>query len=116
MTAIRNLFAGRYPLRVVFWFIGLPVYAIHHVAVGCGLADRSGCGIESLTLGWLALVTVIGTLLLAIPIWRSASNYAGPRSVTSWAHVYVVFTLSIALPMSLATGYALAYTDFAGRW
>jgi hypothetical protein len=115
MTAIRNLFAGWYPLWLVFWLIGLPVYAIHYIGVGCGLADPSGCDIGSLTLVWLVLVSGIGTLLIAIPIWRSASNYNGPRWRAILAYMYVGLTVVSAVPMSLVTASALVYHAFTGR-
>ena len=116
MTVIRNLFHGRYPLWIVVWLIGFPVYVIHNMAGGCALADRAQCGIGASNLMWIILVSGIVTLMMAIPTWRSASNYAGPRWRGILAYVYVWVTCIVAFPMSLISGFALVYHGFTGRW
>jgi len=103
---IRSLFAGRYPLWCVFWLLGFPIFVIHYLGAGCGLGNHD-CGIGDVKLMWIILISGIATLAMAIPIWRSATNYQGPRFLSVLAKMYGVLTALSAVPMSAAVLFAL---------
>jgi len=111
---IRSLFSGRYPLWCVFWLVGFPIFVIHYVAAGCGLGNHD-CGIGDVKLMWIILISGIATLAMAIPIWRSATNYQRPRFLSVLAKVYVVLALLIAVPMSAAVLFPLVVHAVTGR-
>ena len=101
--------------------MGLPIYSINYMSSACIFVEctylnpnRTLSG--DLFIQWVILISGIGVLLMAIPIWRSAGNYTGRHVLAVWAaRVYVFLTLTSALPL-MAVIYSLAYYAVTGHW
>src|ERR1700675_4589145 len=105
MKAIANVFAGRVPLWRVFWLIGLPLFFTFNLTAGCIFVECSA--FNSKLILWLITISGVGVLVMAVPIWRSATIYRGSDLLAALAKAYVCITAFAALlpMMAVAQGF-----------
>jgi hypothetical protein len=119
--AIRDLVSGRYTLWCVFWLIGLPIYAIFHISAGCAIGNSPPgyqCFglIDASQLPWVIIFSGVLSWLMAISIWRSATNYTGKHFVAVLAKVYVGLTVLMVTPFLLIVTDGVLHRAVTGRW
>ena len=113
MKSLSDVFRGRIALWRVFWLVALPSFALNYYGTGCGLAGHCAVFGDDFVLLGVILISGLGVLLTAVPVWRSATNYTGTHSWAAMAaKVYVCISTPIALLMEVAgtvglIGYAL---------
>ena len=95
---VRDLFAGRIPLRHLVRRCAIPTFVVVWLAGGCAIA---GCpplvpGAGEIPILVLLLGACYFTLFMAIPIWRSALKYTGDHRIVVWTLVYVLVSGVIA--------------------
>ncbi len=117
MSFLAKLFSGDVPLWRIFWLIGLPIFLVWDVSVGCILA---GCGLPPLVppadlfiAGFLLALSILataGVAFISIAIWRSAMKFRRH----AWWEGLLVFGTKVYAALTGLSAFAVLFAILYG--